>query len=119
YCSECYQNTEEERKYIDSLREAPNDDYSNIIEQLYRVNKTTFIYNDKPILFNNDPWLHYKFDVIQDKHNLKAIINDKKLRKQVQGLYGVLITVSEATDKEQGFQIILNFVKVKNKGYQM
>lgn len=119
YCSECYDNTSEEKERNEKLMQT--DGWGDFVEQVYYVPLAKFLQEDIVIIsdYIGNEITSQPFEVYNDEIN-KTLFTQKLKKKQLSQpvqCYSIIITLTEPSPEFEGLQAVFTFVKTK-KGFR-
>jgi len=119
YCSECYDNTPEEKQRNEKLMQTG--EWSNFMEQAYCVPLAKFLQEDVAIIsdYIGKKTISQPFQMYNDEAN-KTLFTQKLKKKQFSNpvqCYSIIVTLTEPSPEFEGLQALFTFVKTK-KGFR-
>lgn len=119
YCSECYDNTSEEKERNEKLMQT--DGWGDFVEQAYYVTVVKFLQEDIAVIsdYIGNKIISQAFQIYNDEANATLFtqkLKKKQLSNPVQ-CYSIIITLTEPSPEFEGLQAVFTFVKTK-KGFR-
>lgn len=118
YCSECYDNTQQEKERNEQLMQTGK--WEKFMEQAYYVPLTKFLQEDVAVVseYTGSRVKNQPYQIYNDEAN-KTLFTKKLKKKQLSNpvhCYSVIISFIEPSKEFDGLQTVFTFVKTK-KGF--